>query len=643
MQRSDHTAKRRKAETDIQRPVSWPAPLFPIREWGPLILLVLVYTVDFHLDVRERDTFSWMDPWQYYLYGLSYFKGEVGAAGLTLPSVFPILLAPLFQVSQTIPAALWANGLSAILLLLIVHVLAKQLDLNSPTFLIAGVVLACPLLLGLSRELYLEFTLTAVVAGQFVVWLGLYQFNRRIWIIPMVLLFTFGVLLKATYPLFFLAPLLLEAARRVYEGRFISLIGLGATFVVPVATALLIVKAAFPQAFEYYTSLGNTTFPIMPLIGPREAFSFESALFYLSHIGITMLVCLTPFLLLPIWKAIRPAASGDAPPAAEQRWRDALLWLWFLGPLLILIVQPVKEPRHVAPCVVPAVLLIFRGIDHLRNRPLRLGLVGVLTLTALLQYAAIASHRLYSPYFMDKRVGSAEIERAIVATVTKASDARRLNEQGKFAFNFALAGFGRNEALSLVWQFHPGIVYNLDLFEHDLRRIDTPLREFEDLYTYESFNSYNWRCRWPVRYESLPRQTVVDHADFLIVKGAESESLAEQYPHHRLEERLRTEEGDIAILSQPFRNSQHYRLQYGRRFLQRNQNLDEIELNTVYFDMAMAGFYRRPFRPRGLLDAFPADYSPGEKIRPIYYYSSYGLLLPGFEKVYSGILRTQKR
>ena len=148
-----------------------------------------------------------MDPWQYYLYGLSHFKGEIDATGLTLPSIFPFLLAPFFHLSQTIPAALWANGLSAIFLVLIVHVLAKQLALKCPSFLIAGTVLACPLLLGLSRELYLEFTLTAVVAGQFALWIGHYESNRRVWIIPMALLFLFGVLLKVTYPLFFLAPL----------------------------------------------------------------------------------------------------------------------------------------------------------------------------------------------------------------------------------------------------------------------------------------------------------------------------------------------------------------------------------------------------------------------------------------------------
>lgn len=584
-----------------------------------------------------------MDPWQYYLYGLSHFKGEIDATGLTLPSIFPFLLAPFFHISQTIPAALWANGLSAIFLVLIVHVLAKQLALNCPSFLIAGIVLACPLLLGLSRELYLEFTLTAVVAGQFAVWISLCESNRRVWIIPMALLFLFGVLLKATYPLFFLAPLLLVVAKRIFDGRFISVIGLIATFAIPLLIAVLFVKVAFPQAFEYYTSLGNTNLPVMPLIGPREVFSLESSMFYMSHIGITMLVFLTPFLLLTIWKAFWPAAAPNAPKTKDEQWRDAMLWLWFLGPLLILTLQPVKEPRHIAPCVVPAVLLIFRAIDHVQYRPLRLVLTAALTLTALLQYGAIVSHRLYSPYFLDKPIGSAQIERAVVASVVKTSEAKQLNEKGKFMFNFAVAGFGRNEALSLVWQFHPGIVYNLDLFDHDLRRIDIPLKEFEDLYTYESFNSYNWRCRWPVRYQSLDQQTVVDNADFLIIKGAESESLAENYPRHRLEERLRTEDGDIFILSQPFRNSRHYRVRYGRYFLLHNKSLTNIELNTVYFDMAMADFYRGSFKPKALLDAFPSGYSPGKKVRQIRYYSSYSLLLPRFEKVYSKISKTLER
>ncbi len=624
-----------RSKADIQ--------FFRIRDLWPLCLLVLVYTVDFHLDIRQRDTFSWMDPWQYYLYGLSTFRGDIDATGLTLPSVFPFLFAPFFQMSQSIPTALWANGVSAILLVLIVHVLAKQLGLNSPTVLIAAVVLSCPLLLGLSRELYSEFTLTAVVAGQFAIWLGLYEFNRRMWIVPMMLLFTFGVLLKTTYPLFFLAPFLLEAARRVSEGKFASLVGLGATFVVPVVVALLIVKVAFPQAFEYYASLGNTAFPIMPLIGPREAFSFESAVFYFGHVGITMLVCLTPFLLFPIWRAFRRADSGTALLADAQWRRDALLWLWFLGPLLILILQPVKEPRHVAPCVVPAVLLIFRGIEHVQHRQLRFGLVGALIMVASLQYAAIATRLVYCPYFMDKPVRAAEIDRAIVGSVSTAADAKRLNEQGKFLFNFAVAGFGRNEALSLVWQFHPGVVYNLDLFEHDLRALDTPLREFEDLYTYESFNTYNWRCRYPVRYESLERQTVVDQADFLIVKGADFDRLAEDYPLHRLVERVSAADGDIAILSQPFRDSEHYRVHYGRRFLQQNQNLNELELNTVYFDMAMADFYRIPFRPKALLQAFPSDYSPGQEARPIHYYSTYNVLLPSFEKAYREFLKRQKR
>ena len=65
------------------------------------------FLLDFHLDVRSRDLFSWMDPYQYYDFALAALQGREPLDGFEIPSIFPFFVMPLLAVEPSIPAALW--------------------------------------------------------------------------------------------------------------------------------------------------------------------------------------------------------------------------------------------------------------------------------------------------------------------------------------------------------------------------------------------------------------------------------------------------------------------------------------------------------------------------------------------------------
>lgn len=600
------------------------------RLW-PLGLLLVAYSADFHFDVRGRDTFSWMDPWEYYTYACALYQGQVSAAELPLPSIFPYFQYPMIAVDSGIPASLWINVLFAGVLLVAIHVLSHQLELKTPSVVIGTVVLACPLLLGLSRELYVEFSLTAIVALQYVLWLECFERERSQWAIPFMLLLVFGQMTKMTYPLFFIAPFFLRATVLVRHKQWLSALSLVAMFALPVLFALLVEAHFFPTAFSYYLSLGFTTLPVMPLIGPRQVFSFDSVTYYSRHVGITMLAGVAAFLALPLLRTGRLRRCLDD---VEAR-RDLLLWLWLVGPLVILILQPVKEPRHVAPCTVPAVLLVFRGIEGLGRARLRHAVLTMLLVVALAQYAAVTWGLVYCPYFLDHNVHVAEIDNAVLGSRGVSGEDKHLSIRDKYAQNVAIAGFEPNSALALAWYFHPGVVYDLDLPADDRRMFDTPLAEFEDLYTYTAFNIYNWRCRWPAYYQTLDREDVIWNADYIVVKGRSRGQAAREYPGHRVIGLERASDGPIVVLQNRRIATESYRTVYARRFLERNANLSDRELATIHKEMAMASYYRAN-RPSADLPppAFPSDFLPGGPIRPIYFYGTYWALLPEFEKAY---------
>jgi hypothetical protein len=83
----------------------------------------------------------------------------------------------------------------------------------------------------------------------------------------------------------------------------------------------------------------------------------------------------------------------------------ATLWFWLIGPLVLLVPQIVKEPRHVAPCIVPAILLMMLAIDSISQRAVRFSALVLLCGVSVLQYFLSTTGNFDTPYFLDRALG----------------------------------------------------------------------------------------------------------------------------------------------------------------------------------------------------------------------------------------------
>ena len=135
--------------------------------------------MDFYLDIKDRDACTWMDPSQYYHFAKALVSGARGFNDFEVPSIFPFFLAPFTAITGTIPAALATNGVFVAILAAALHRLRGRLEIPAPSFLVSMAVLSTPLLIGLSRSLYAELALTALVAVQFVLWFETRDFSRK--------------------------------------------------------------------------------------------------------------------------------------------------------------------------------------------------------------------------------------------------------------------------------------------------------------------------------------------------------------------------------------------------------------------------------------------------------------------------------
>jgi hypothetical protein len=365
----------------------------------------------------------------------------------------------------------------------------------------------------------------------------------------------------------------------------------------------------------------------MHLMGPPEVFSVSSAGYYFAEVGRSFLLLLTPGIALALWMAWRGGIGGSA---------RASLWLWLLGPLVLLTLHPLKEPRHVAPCVVPAVLLLVLGIESLRGRTLRGAMLALALALAVLQYGAVTLGLVEAPYFMDRSLHYAEIREQMLASgdpapylVPYRGDAPQALRELHWGYNqnVAIAGFPPNESLALTWQGFPGVVFDLDMFEDPTRFTGrTAFTQFEDLFFLSGINAYNRRCGWRWYHPTLPREAVLRHADFLILNDFEAEGLTKRFPDHELVATIERRPGSIRLLRSR-QATTPYRALYARSFLASGGEASEEERRVVARELLMVSALAGDLpQARALLREFPILRAAGEA-RNIYWIAGYPSLL----------------
>ncbi len=635
--------------TDTQSDMGEPRSAWRGR-WLLLTLLLIGWGVDLHFDIHQRDALTWMDEYQYFGFARALASGQMGLGDFELPSVFPLLIAPVSQVaaswgaSTSFAAALWTNAVAVAVLVLALAMIRRSLRLSAPTVALAAVVVASPLMLGLSRSMYSEFTLAAVATLHFAVWLRTDGFSSRGWTSAWGLLLGLGVMLKMTYPLFVVGPWLAQVAlllrRRAWRG-LATLLGVTCA---AAAGVLLLQTTVFGRSFDYYLNLGNTLFPIMDLIGPVEIFSAESLVYYGGVLVKLGLFVVTPMAVVAIALAWRQP-RGKKPAA----FGDLLLWLWLLTPMVALTFIATKEPRHLAPALPAAALLLARAIDHLREPALRRKLWLATLAAAAAQYGLATLGFMLCPYFMDRPTYAGQIKAAMFNADPQRDDYLALFERGatqsqmllrwQYNRNVAMTGFDANTSLALVWAMIPGTAIDLDaLADPLLKPLDLPATRFEDVLYYAAFSSYNLRCGWPKIYHALDAATAAAQADFLIVGEGARHEVTAAFPTHEIVASLGDARRVVWLLRHRDFGQEPYRLTYARQFLQAHPNAAATLLNTILFDMTAARVLDLPPQdPLVLAALMPPDYRPTTDRRPLYWltggWSVDALVRPVYEQL----------
>ncbi|MGD0813778.1 MAG: hypothetical protein ABSA83_09255 [Verrucomicrobiota bacterium] len=556
--------------------------------WLLLGLLVVVYMIGFYFDVRRRDAVSWMDPYLYHRHAAFLAGTYHGIDRFTIPTLFPYCIVPfLLFGGGSIAAALWVNVFFFIVLCLGMRRLCQQFEITVSSTLVTAAVLSSPLLIGLSRELYIEFALTAICAWVFGLWFDSQRQASRWRTALFAAAFGFGFMMKMTFPIFFAGPFLVAALSLVKARQYARLFRELAAFCVPVVIIMALTYLVSRRAFAYYFSVGNTTIPIMKLIGPGTVFSAPSLFYYVSNIWKTMLFLLTPLLLVALLWGRSRAVLTDG--------KAALLWGWLAGPMLLLTLIEVKEPRHIAPCVVPAVLLLFRGLSAIRPPGARQAMSVVVLAASLIQYLLVTNHVVDAPYYLDGASRSNEIlemiENADPGWKQYKGGAHSEDYAHEYAWkrtkNMVLRGFDPNMALLLAWRFQPMIVFDLDLLKEDRRRFtDVAYNRFEDLFYFAAFNLYNRRCLCHNYFRTLEADTALDNADYLLVCLGRKDADGEPIPGFHLAGVIGTGAGLVQVLVADKPRGRSYRALYAREFLRSGKMPGPKDLAAIYFDLA---------------------------------------------------------
>ncbi len=583
---------------------------FPI---SLMILLAALFSLHLIADVRDRDGFSWMDPAQYYEAAQRIATGAGSLTEFVVASSYPLILAQFLRLNDSIPFALATHVFWLLMLGSAIWLLCRRMGCATLAPLAFLLVMSAPAVLGLSRELYIEFPLTALVTLHYALWFNRDSYQGRSWYWPLFgILMGLGFSIKMTYPVFLAGPVAFDCLQLLRSSKekqkFIDV--LLAVVVPPLAVMLLLYLLA-PSAFRYYLTIGNTAMPPMRLIGPTSPLT----IFYLDQIAHNFLAWLTiPFIVLASW-----AWFATRNTAKSVFVLDLLFWI--IIPLALFTLMPVREPRHIAPIMPALVLLMVIGIAEVRRSLLHKACITLTTLLAISQLFLSASQRRFSPYLLTRSIHAIPLQIALFEITqnpeTFISSGQLDRNRWRYTRSILISGFPSNEALAIAWALIPGVVINVDDWDDPfVVWKEYAYEEFYDLALLTAFNLYNNRSGWRGRYRTLSRDQAIASADGILVLRAADEDVAAR-PGFQVHTTLDwSETARVDILKPIIRPTTSFRKQYVLQYLAENTSAVPEDLNAAWRSLQLDAFLRNERVPQEM----PA---PTASTNNIYYLSVY--------------------
>lgn len=543
-----------------------------------MAMLWVGFSLHLIADVRERDGFSWMDPTQYYEAAQRIATGVGSMREFVVASSYPLILAQFLRLNDSIPFALATHVFWLLMLGSAIWLLCRRMGFAALAPLAFLLVMSAPAVLGLSRELYIEFPLTALVALHYALWFNRETLRNSWWYWPLFgVLMAVGFSIKMTYPVFLAGPVAIDCIRLLRtQQNWTDLMDLLLAVVVPPLSVMLLLYLLAPSAFRYYLTLGNTAMPPMRLIGPTTPLT----LFYLDQIARNFLAWLTiPFIGLASWAWI-----ANRKKATSVWILDLLLWSGL--PLVLFTVMPVREPRHIAPIIPACVLLMMVGLHELKNPACRHVGIGVITCLAVLQMAWTSSQRRFSPYLLTGPIHAIPLQIALFEATPNPEmfvmEGQLDRNRWRYTRSVLIGGFPPNEALAIAWALIPGVVINLDDWDDPfVVWKEHAYEEFYDLALLTAFNLYNRRSGWSGRYRTLSLEEAHSAANAAWVRRP-ADGASTDMPGFTLHSSInwgKNQVVDILVPSSPSPSS--FRTQYGLNFMKHNPHAAPKEQNAI--------------------------------------------------------------
>lgn len=580
--------------------------------------VLLLWGLDFALDIRQIDFASWLDPVMYLNAAREIRFENWAPRSLVIPTVYPYSLVPLSRSPST---ALWANFAWVLVLAASLYSLCGTFKIKAPPALVLLVLLTSPVLLGLSRTLFSEPMLTAAVTLVISLLLGCKALTPGRWLL-LGLALSLALVAKPTAILFLAGPAALKLTSLLRDRQTQQFKALVFSLALALIVAVTVQFTLLRSSLQYYVHSAWTNTGAMALIGPGDLSSFAALLYYPTELFRSGLGWVS--LVVPLVLAAPLVHRQTSQPSTIScgTFHVFTLLLWLLIPLVILTVVPMKEPRHFLPCVVPAVLLMFCGLSALPDRWRRLGLT-VTVLLAIAQYLLATNRLLPAPYFADRPLRFESLAAAILppspATASEPATFGSMTQREfdwqhwVYARNFALIGFAPQQASLLSWQFAPAIVYDLDHLPRLDRDSLLAYDCFADLFSYTHFSLYNAALGCPRSYFTLSGEVILQNADFILVLITPSAPVPPHLPDHTLRASVPTPLGLVHLFAAT-RPTVPYRELYSRAYLDQvrsHGSYDPVELNTVVFEFLMQRmFLHRSIDLQDFTSWFPADYRP---------------------------------
>jgi hypothetical protein len=283
---------------------------------------------------------------------LGYAKGFFSALGFKAPLI-TVLPTPFYLIfGRHWHAAFGVNLASMVVLFAALYWTANKLA-NSRVGLIAVYIVATmPLLYGLSRWYMVEYALTACVAVAIAFLLASDNFDEPLAAACCGVTIGFGLLLKASFPVFVAAPLAYSLVQSRRRGRALLLLALPAGII------------ALPwYALHFVATLANA---LAAAYGESAIVQGTGPVFALSSIGAYLRLLAVNgvseyYVALAVISGVLCFARRQKTAKGGQGWRLVLLWL---SPILLFLFVGNKDIRYAAPLLPAFALGLAMGMER---------------------------------------------------------------------------------------------------------------------------------------------------------------------------------------------------------------------------------------------------------------------------------------